>query len=660
MIRYIKENPHCHKCEHCENKHLIDDLNGKLDKYFCTLSYRIAKHISDLDIHVTKEKKDYWDAKAEQSSVDALDDNIKNTLDELNQFKDAFGDLDDFVKKGNLDGFATNDFVKTYVKSVINGYATKEYVNNQISKYFDKSNYYTKSQVDSLLNKNYSDYSITSLDYADGVLTIKQNNIENTKSVNIGTSNGNVPGGGSISQEAFDDMLKASKTIHTLNINNKSYNPVVSDVNMMITGGGISEGGGYYKPYFKNTTYYDSFPRSEMPTDGSAPKSDSGWFDQQKNPNSGQYTWMTQVFIDAAGNYGSYMDAIRITGKGSTGQTFNGSPLRIVDEWVRNKKYYDGKRDAENGIFYQDVVSYNNMYYVCTNTDSGEENHWALPPDRAEYWSKFTVAENFVADKIIANQEYVKELSSEEVVIMDNDAIVAGMTSSKSIDSKSDLNGKVVKKGDVRIWAGKMQTNRDLTTAYTTIDSNGSIVMQNIQQGKSIKLNPQECSFKIIGPVRITDESYTNGTYIPSSDERIELANFEYTVDPDTLSSAIKLVMNGTGRITIDPNEREVYIDGGQGGTGGTSIGYEKIDIRDDNGDLYISLDGTDIAGRDFVTLTSRYNKKGLHLYRGTEKYINNIIYTLEGLPTTDPHIEGALWIDNDRTLKVSSRVVES
>nr|DAQ78720.1 MAG TPA: hypothetical protein [Caudoviricetes sp.] len=97
------------------------------------------------------------------------------------------------------------------------------------------------------------------------------------------------------------------------------------------------------------------------------------------------------------------MDAIRITGKGSTGQTFNGSPLRIVDEWVRNKKYYDGKRDAENGIFYQDVVSYNNMYYVCTNTDSGEENHWALPPDRAEYWSKFTVAENFVADKIIAN-----------------------------------------------------------------------------------------------------------------------------------------------------------------------------------------------------------------------------------------------------------------
>lgn len=84
---------------------------------------------------------------------------------------------------------------------------------------------------------------------------------------------------------------------------------------------------------------------------------------------------------------------------------------------------------------------------------------------------------------------------------MDGDAIVAGITSNKNIDSKSDLNGKVMNKGDVRIWAGKMQTAGDLTTAYTTIDSNGQIVMQNIQQGKSIKLNPQECSLKIVGPV---------------------------------------------------------------------------------------------------------------------------------------------------------------
>lgn len=250
----------------------------------------------------------------------------------------------------------------------------------------------------------------------------------------------------------------------------------------------------------------------------------------------------------------------------------------------------------------------------------------------------------------------IKELSSEEVVIMDGDAIVAGMTSSKDPDSKSDLNGKVMNKGDVRIWAGKMQTAGDLTTAYTTIDSNGSIVMQNIQQGKSIKLNPQECSLKIVGPVSVLDDSVTDGTYIPSSDERIELANFEYTVDPDTLCSAIRLIMKSSGMITIDPGDKKISVHSGKDGTGGSIIGCDSIDMYDDGGNLYTRLTGIDIAGHDFVTLTSRYNKKGLHLRRINNASSNDILYILDGLPTSDPKIEGVLWMDSDRTLKVSRR----
>jgi hypothetical protein len=90
-------------------------------------------------------------------------------------------------------------------------------------------------------------------------------------------------------------------------------------------------------------------------------------------------------------------------GDGSIGQTFKGSPLRIIGAWTSGKKYYDGKRDAENGIFYQDVVLYENMYYVCVNTDSGESDNWATTPDVATYFQKFAVTENFVTDKIIAN-----------------------------------------------------------------------------------------------------------------------------------------------------------------------------------------------------------------------------------------------------------------
>lgn len=263
------------------------------------------------------------------------------------------------------------------------------------------------------------------------------------------------------------------------------------------------------------------------------------------------------------------------------------------------------------------------------------------------------------ADKIIANQAYVKELPSEEVVIMDGDAIVAGMTSSKDPDSKSDLNGNVTNKGGVRIWAGKMQTTGDLTTAYTTIDSNGSIVMQNIQQGKSIKLNPQQCSFKIIGPVNITNDSYTDGTYLPSSDERIELANFEYTIDPDSLSSAIRLIMKSVGKIIIDPLDREISVYSNKNDNNGfdcSSITEQSIRLYDSNGRPYIDLSGYDVAGNDFVTLTNSYNNKGLHLKRIDNASSDDILYILDGLPTSDPKIEGVLWMDADRTLKVSSR----
>lgn len=370
-----------------------------------------------------------------------------------------------------------------------------------------------------------------------------------------------------------------------------------------------------------------------------------------ENKNGAHLTSMT-IPVSSSGEKGD-------PGDGSIGQTFKGSPLRIVGAWTSGKKYYDGKRDAENGIFYQDVVLYENMYYVCVNTDSGESDHWVMTPDVATYFQKFAVTENFVADKIIANQAYVKELSSEEVVIMDGDAIVAGVTSSKAIDSKSDLNGKVTNKGDVRIWAGKMQTTGDLTTAYTTIDSNGSIVMQNIQQGKSIKLDPKQCSFKIIGPVNITDDSYTDGTYLPSSDERIELANFEYTIDPDSLSSAIRLIMKSFGKIIIDPLDREISVYSNKNDNKGfdcSSITEQSIRLYDDNGRPYIDISGHDVAGSDFVTLTNSYNNKGLHLKRIDNVSSDDILYILDGLPTSDPKIEGVLWMDSDRTLKVSSR----
>ena len=187
-----------------------------------------------------------------------------------------------------------------------------------------------------------------------------------------------------------------------------------------------------------------------------------------ENKNGAYLTSMT-IPVSSSGDKGDPRD-------GSIGQTFKGSPLRIVGAWTSGKKYYDGKRDAENGIFYQDVVLYKNMYYVCVNTDSGESDHWATTPDAATYWSAFSLSPNVVADLVIANKAFIKEISSNELVIFDNQKIVAGMTSSKAVDESSPLNGKVTTegKGDVRIWAGEI-SDANLTTAPFTVTRTGNL-----------------------------------------------------------------------------------------------------------------------------------------------------------------------------------------
>lgn len=205
---------------------------------------------------------------------------------------------------------------------------------------------------------------------------------------------------------------------------------------------------------------------------------------------------------------GAFVDSITIPisaagkdGSAGTGQTFKGSPLRMRGSYDKNNKpYYDGKRDAENGVFYQDIVIYNNIYYVCINTETGNQDSWNTAPDAASYWQKFAVTENFVAEKIISNQAYIKELSSNEIVIFDGGTIVAGMTSSKTIDSKSDLNGNVTKKGDVRIWAGGMQKEGDLTSAPFTVTDAGVLKCQSAE-GNSITLQDGTIYFNINGSV---------------------------------------------------------------------------------------------------------------------------------------------------------------
>lgn len=339
-----------------------------------------------------------------------------------------------------------------------------------------------------------------------------------------------------------------------------------------------------------------------------------------ENKNGAYLTSMT-IPVSSSGDKGD-------PGDGSIGQTFKGSPLRIVGAWASGKKYYDGKRDAENGIFYQDVVLYENMYYVCVNTDTGESDHWVMTPDVATYFQKFAVTENFVADKIIANQAYVKELSSEEVVIMDGGAIVAGMTSSKDPDSKSDLNGKVRNKGDVRIWAGEI-SDADLTTAPFTVTSTGNLTAHTATLYDATFDNPN-------GETCITTKEQTIYT---SPDTKVKavssgmfindttgnsIAQLYYLSESQSGShqSGLRMSTNSKTKFfsNVKDDRAQLYIGAGikKGpSTGGTSLAYFSTYVQE--GDLAVEFVSEGKCGIRIVglpkypNLTSAYSDNNLN-----------------------------------------------
>lgn len=238
------------------------------------------------------------------------------------------------------------------------------------------------------------------------------------------------------------------------------------------------------------------------------------------------------ITIYAYNANGAYLTSMTIpvssSGDASIGQTFKGSPLRITGEWQSGTKYYDGKRSAESGIFYQDVVLYKGVYYACVNTDSGEADYWNTPPITATYWSAFSLSPNVVANLVIANDAFIKEISSNELVIFDDQKIVAGMTSSKAVDESSPLNGKVTTegKGDVRIWAGEI-SNADLTTAPFTVTSAGIL-----------KANDATLNNVVLKKANLTDATFAN----PYGETCITTK--EQTVYTD-ISTSIKAISSG-------------------------------------------------------------------------------------------------------------------
>lgn len=291
------------------------------------------------------------------------------------------------------------------------------------------------------------------------------------------------------------------------------------------------------------------------------------------------------VTIYAYNTNGAYLTSMTIpvsaSGDTSIGQTFKGSPLRITGEWQSGTKYYDGKRSAESGIFYQDVVLYKGVYYACVNTDSGEADYWNTPPITATYWSAFSLSPNVVANLVIANDAFIKEISSNELVIFDDQKIVAGMTSSKAVDESSPLNGKVTTegKGDVRIWAGEI-SNADLTTAPFTVTSNGVL-----------KANDATLKNVVLKKANLTDATFAN----PNGETCITTKEQTVYTGPDTKAKAVSsgmFINDTTGNSVAQLYYLSESQSGSQAQSGLRMSTNSKTkffsNVKDDNAQLYI------------------------------------------------------------------------
>lgn len=188
---------------------------------------------------------------------------------------------------------------------------------------------------------------------------------------------------------------------------------------------------------------------------------------------------------------------------------------------------------------------------------------------------------NVVADLVVANKAFIKEPSSNELVIFDDQKIVAGMTSSKAVDDSSPLNGKVTTegKGDVRIWAGEI-SNANLATAPFTVTSTGVL-----------KANDATLNNVVLKKANLTDATFAN----PNGETCITTKEQTVYTGHDTkvkATSSGMFINNTTGNNVA----QLYYLSGSQPGLqsqSGLRIATNSktrffSNVKDDNAQLYI------------------------------------------------------------------------
>ena len=173
-------------------------------------------------------------------------------------------------------------------------------------------------------------------------------------------------------------------------------------------------------------------------------------------------------------------------GSSSSGtQTLTKSSLRYRGEFETKYTYRDGVTTSEDNVYYQDYVTYKNVYYLCVKDVSGslESPNPYSPNTDDTHWKPLSATNDMFVNLLVANKANIGSLSSNEIVVYDaapggaNRTIQAGITAGYPVDGSPIVEAN---KNGVRIWAGTI-SNGNLATAPFTVDSTGKLKANNAE-----------------------------------------------------------------------------------------------------------------------------------------------------------------------------------
>lgn len=618
-------------------KNPIGELDFKIDKCYSSIYSRLCCHENDSVSHISQEERDEWNGKASNSALLYLQ----------NQLNEIAGDGDNSIKKEilievsrqiagaitdlNIEEYAKKKYVDDAISNIdFDQYVTKEnadstYLNKADYIKFDPTNYYTIAQIqkiieDSTIGKDYPIESFT-LEHNELILTQKNGGQFRVALSESGS------GGGVDTYYVQQQLLNYIKknTLSKLIINDKVYSIESGrDIKIPTSGTGSSIDAtkyGYNKSYFKKHPSNSVAP--SKPSANRSPEDGSGWVDDAPNQEAGYYIWMTQVFINGNGQYGEYTNPICLTGTAG-----------------ENAVSYDIKTSTST-INYQDGTMYPNLISVYVVKSNGSQITNITPSNGSGWSFSYSVDEGDTWTTISSNQIQTEG---------DNGMLFKATNGTIMLNEyvpivRSGING-------LNGVTYSLQLS-NISLSYVPADQN-----YNLQMSCNVNLYKNESA------VNSTDANLYNLYMQINSNDRTTL---QYNTDHWD-ASVNATVQSKFSTITIyAENKNGAYLtsmtipvssSGDKGDPGdGKELSSEEAVIMDDDAIVAGMTSSKDIDSKsDLNGKIMNKGDEGLHLRRIDNALSDDILYILDGLPTSDPKIEGVLWMDSDRTLKVSSR----